>query len=202
MALIRCSECGRQISHRAECCPQCGAPNGPSRSKRQTGLSPAPRSGCFANLVKWFLGGFGLLVFLGLLSPKDPQRLPEPMPQPQTPQPPPPPKVVIKAPPTLTEVPPQETPRNYTAAFEHLNERLKTIDPDGLLFKSTNLNTQIDEVTFTVFDEFHVLPYQQRLQISQNLWKFWAVDLGTNRARIKVVDLNGNEVGGSRFFLT
>jgi hypothetical protein len=55
--------------------------------------------------------------------------------------------------------------------------------------------------TLTVKDIWHLRHKQLRLQDAQNLWKAWAViaspkDL--DQARIKLVDENDNEVGGSR----
>lgn len=55
--------------------------------------------------------------------------------------------------------------------------------------------------TLKVNNYWHIKPYQVRLQDAQNLWKLWAITSSpANRdlARIKIVDLNGNEVGGSR----
>lgn len=59
-----------------------------------------------------------------------------------------------------------------------------------------------DTIIITVANTWHLMPYQLRLQAAQNLWQTWAKiaspqDL--DRARLKLVDLNGNEVGGSRF---
>jgi hypothetical protein len=58
-----------------------------------------------------------------------------------------------------------------------------------------------NQIKITLKDQWHYLPYQIRLQKAQGLWKLWAtihapenVDL----ARISLVDLEGNEVGGSR----
>lgn len=33
MALVRCGECGRQISDKAPACPQCGCPKPPTMSE-------------------------------------------------------------------------------------------------------------------------------------------------------------------------
>lgn len=68
MALTRCYECGRQISTRAQNCPQCGAPNQPP-SARKAGFGCG---GCFLKVI----GGFiGLLILLSLVPvPKVPQQ--------------------------------------------------------------------------------------------------------------------------------
>ncbi len=66
----------------------------------------------------------------------------------------------------------------------------------------TKISVQGDEATVTVVDSFHSLPYQNRLQFAQNLWKAWASIDSPNdvdKARISIVDRNGNEVGGSGF---
>jgi len=57
------------------------------------------------------------------------------------------------------------------------------------------------EAELTVRDHWHLRHYQIRLQDAQTLWKAWALvasphDLDS--ARIKLIDHNGNEVGGSR----
>jgi hypothetical protein len=55
--------------------------------------------------------------------------------------------------------------------------------------------------TITVSNAWHVVPYQIRLQAAQNIWKLWATISAPVReveAKISIVDLNGNEVGGSR----
>ena len=57
------------------------------------------------------------------------------------------------------------------------------------------------EATLTVKNLWHVRAYQIRLQDAQTLWEAWAhiaspQDL--DKARIKIVDQRGNEVGGSR----
>ena len=53
----------------------------------------------------------------------------------------------------------------------------------------------------TVDNSWHVVSYQIRLQVAQNLWKAWA-DIASpkdlDKARIELVDFNDNEVGGSR----
>ena len=63
-------------------------------------------------------------------------------------------------------------------------------------------NTIRFEVTLTVDNVWHVRHKQIRMQDAQSLWKVWAglaSPAKPDRARIKLVDLNGNEVGGSRF---
>lgn len=55
-------------------------------------------------------------------------------------------------------------------------------------------------VTLTVGDIWHIHHKQIRLQDTQNLWKLWALVASPkdpDKARISIVDQNGNEVGGS-----
>ncbi|MBI5487416.1 MAG: hypothetical protein HY905_08790 [Deltaproteobacteria bacterium] len=56
-------------------------------------------------------------------------------------------------------------------------------------------------LVITVGDGWHVAVKQIRLQAAQDLWRMWA-DINSasspDDSRIKLVDLNGNEVGGSR----
>ncbi len=55
--------------------------------------------------------------------------------------------------------------------------------------------------TITVHDLWKSLDYQSRLQSAQSLWKAWALIASPDRpdqARISIVDVNGNKVGGSR----
>lgn len=56
-------------------------------------------------------------------------------------------------------------------------------------------------IKVTVANGWHLAPYQLRLQAAQNLWKLWAGIASPSEpdnARIKLVDYNDNEVGGSR----
>jgi hypothetical protein len=58
-----------------------------------------------------------------------------------------------------------------------------------------------DKATITVDNSWHLMPYQIRLQAAQSLWKSWASIASPDdldKARIRLVDFNGNEVGGSR----
>ncbi len=58
------------------------------------------------------------------------------------------------------------------------------------------------EVRITVSISWHYFPYQVRLDAAQNLWNIWAAirsPSDPDRARIELVSLNGNKVGGSRW---
>lgn len=56
MALVRCKECGAQVSTKADACPKCGA-------KRKTDSGNPVAFGCMATLfivgVVWFIGSIG-----------------------------------------------------------------------------------------------------------------------------------------------
>lgn len=57
-------------------------------------------------------------------------------------------------------------------------------------------------LTIEVANIWHIMAYQIRLQAAQNLWSIWAGTVSPDQpdyATIKIVDGNGNEVGGSGF---
>ncbi len=63
------------------------------------------------------------------------------------------------------------------------------------------ISNGIWEAEIEVSNNWHIKPYQIRLQDAQNLWSAWAKIASAQEpdsARIKIVDINGNEVGGSR----
>lgn len=62
-------------------------------------------------------------------------------------------------------------------------------------------NEDLLTATLTVDNVWHVKLYQIRLQDAQALWEAWALIASPDDldlARISIVDLRGNEVGGSR----
>lgn len=76
---------------------------------------------------------------------------------------------------------------------------IRTADPEGALIKS--IRSKGDELIITVSNAWHFQPYQIRLQLAQSLWEGWAnvhSRSEPDRARLSLVDFNGNEVGGSR----
>lgn len=59
--------------------------------------------------------------------------------------------------------------------------------------------TSEDKVIITVDNAWHLVTYQLRLQIAQNLWTQWVAIASPgdpDKARMQIVDHNGNEVGG------
>lgn len=77
---------------------------------------------------------------------------------------------------------------------------LRTADPEGLLIHQ--VKAKGSELELTVTNTWHLMHYQNRLQAAQNLWQGWAnieSPRDPDKARLSLVDLNGNDVGGSRF---
>lgn len=65
------------------------------------------------------------------------------------------------------------------------------------------IGDDIWEATITVRNLWHIRAYQLRLQDAQTLWEAWAgiaSPRDPDKARIKIVDLRENEVGGSRIW--
>ena len=88
---------------------------------------------------------------------------------------------------------------------DHLNTYMAALEAaDVKLIKNVSvrrINDEGWEATLTVANLWHIRHYQIRLQDAQSLWEAWALIASPkepDRARIKLVDLNGNEVGGSR----
>lgn len=85
-------------------------------------------------------------------------------------------------------------------ALEAYAAIIRVVDPDALLIDK--VQAKDDTVILTVTNYWHVMHYQNRLQAAQNLWAGWAKlksPREPDRARLSLVDFNGNKVGGSRF---
>jgi uncharacterized membrane protein YvbJ len=78
MALIRCPECGTEVSDKAEECPKCAYPINKTYT-RPSGEPPKiimkPKEGCFLQtlnvgclIVAIIIGIIGLAIFVGLCS--------------------------------------------------------------------------------------------------------------------------------------
>jgi hypothetical protein len=65
MALIKCKECGKEISAQAKACPSCGAP-------------PPPRT----KLSTWLIGGIGAFIMVSCIISQDTARKNQPPPPP------------------------------------------------------------------------------------------------------------------------
>lgn len=80
----------------------------------------------------------------------------------------------------------------------HLKEFKKLIADNKIAVVTKVLVNQY-QAQVTVSNEWHLVPYQLRLQAAQNIQKLWAQTYTKDPkiAHIKFVDLNGNEVGGS-----
>ena len=87
MALVKCGECGREISDRAESCPGCGMPmqaaKPPPLPKQQSWFTPSPGArGCLAVVfVLVLLGALGSIIDscseqAGPTAPRRPQTTP------------------------------------------------------------------------------------------------------------------------------
>ena len=63
MALIKCSECGNDVSDKANSCPKCGAPINVAVSQVQPIIVTAPKSRSLAIILALFLGGLGIHKF-------------------------------------------------------------------------------------------------------------------------------------------
>lgn len=64
-----------------------------------------------------------------------------------------------------------------------------------------SLSARENRVTITVAEAWHYQHYQLRLQAAQAMWSIWArirSPQDPDKARIRLVDIMGNEVGGSR----
>jgi len=86
-------------------------------------------------------------------------------------------------------------------SIDEYRKLLRSIDSKGDIVKGVNEGLTPDEIKITVANSWHYEPYQIRLQLAQKLWEAWAglhSPSEPDRARIKIVDLNENEVGGSR----
>lgn len=85
------------------------------------------------------------------------------------------------------------------AAFDRYIATLESPLVQGVRYDMDGTKRQ--EAIITVSNLWHIRAYQIRLQDAQTLWDLWAkastVD-EIDSARISIVDLRGNEVGGSR----
>ena len=78
---------------------------------------------------------------------------------------------------------------------------MRKIGIDNSLIEKAQMGPHGNFLLITVSNLWHTQSKQIRYQSAQNLWKIWASihsPDSSDDARIKLVDYNGNEVGGSR----
>jgi hypothetical protein len=115
----------------------------------------------------------------------------------------------IRENPLLVNPAPIPSPPPLPSPNVAINAFIKTLriaDPSGAMIKTVSLrmiSPTSPEAEITVQDIWHLQNKQMRLQNAQNMWDVWAKlasPTELDAARIKILDLNGNEVGGSRIF--
>jgi len=81
-------------------------------------------------------------------------------------------------------------------------QTLASMGVDNTIVKSVSVEG--DRLTIVVTDNFHIAPYQTRLQVAQNFEKLWAAihppANGNISVPLSITDYNGNEVGGTGLF--
>lgn len=88
-------------------------------------------------------------------------------------------------------------------AVNEFKEAVSSFDPDGNVFVDIRASEINGMVLVKVGNGWHYEPYQIRKQVAQGLWRIWAAAYSPNSpdsARIKILDLSGNRVGGSSAF--
>lgn len=109
----------------------------------------------------------------------------------------------------VNKEPVRETKPSFTQ--EHLTEQLQkfvsTLAKHGIdssLVSKANISSiSQDLLEIHVTNSFVLQPYQIRLQGAQNLWRLWAAIHTPDHqdtSRIRILDMNGNEIGGSRMW--
>lgn len=86
--------------------------------------------------------------------------------------------------------------------LEKYTEELNIIQKELGFKLIDNVSISENTATITVSNQWHVRNKQLRLQDAQTLWRLWANinnPSEVDKARIKIVDGNGNQVGGSGF---
>jgi hypothetical protein len=186
MALKKCRECGNSVSTRAATCPSCGAPVKKSKTV-STGC------GCLLLLL-------GLVAVAGI---RESNRTPEEKAQraalekaTQEQQ------AAERAARGEAEKEKREVARkNQKQNLDRFVKRLAAAGIDNSIIRHVSVNGEGDTATITVANTWHLSVKQIRLQSAQNLWKLWAAIASPDdldKARISLVDINGNEVGGSQ----
>ncbi len=79
-------------------------------------------------------------------------------------------------------------------------ERMKSLKAGGVILRVTKGLSE-NEVRITVAKDWHILDYEVRLKLAQDLWKMWSEILPAHvrdQARITLADETDTKVGGSR----
>lgn len=79
-------------------------------------------------------------------------------------------------------------------------ERVKSLKADGVILRVTK-GLSDNEVRITLAKDWHILEYEVRLKLAQDLWKMWSKILpphSRDQARITLVDERDIKLGGSR----
>lgn len=87
-----------------------------------------------------------------------------------------------------------------TSEADQYMDLIRDIDPNLELFEKVEKGNVEGQIIITVTNEWHYLPYQIRKQTAQNIWRQWAITYSPDKpdsAYLKIVDFNGNKVGGS-----
>lgn len=98
--------------------------------------------------------------------------------------------------------PPLPSPSANMYNPEHLQRyatELRSLDSTGAVLVSVNADSR-NMAEVTVGDAWHTQPKYVRLQMAENLWQSW-VEITSpqspDSAYLKLVDVNGDKVGGS-----
>ena len=209
MSLMRCRECGNSVSSEAKMCPRCGVP------KPQP--PPEPSIWLSIGIIAFFPVCFYAFAYVSETNHKEWVRKQDIVRN----TPPPPPMKDFKRPTRVAR--PQKHETHPPMISEQATETI-AVAKDPLTSKGSRdiqtfislLNTlEIDPpmivgcqyerigrtATITVGDMWHYEPKRIRTQTAKHLWQAWAqIHSPGNRdsARIKLVDSNGDTVGGSR----
>ncbi len=112
-----------------------------------------------------------------------------------------PPPAATPAPAAAAQANSQPSYPPFEGDRDRFMKAVREIDPKGALVVGASKGRRETNLVITVADGWHYQPYQMRLQAAQNLWSAWAKirsPSDVDKARISIVDMNGNEVGGSR----
>ena len=171
MALKTCHECGSRVSSQAKLCPRCGAPVRPSSFVQS-----------FNAVVKFVVLIGCVWVFWLFVQVFDGDTLSGN-------------KGGASAATTNRATLDAKGPADVKRLIAKLRET--GIGPDVIVGGVYDRHF----ARLAVANSWHYEPYQIRFQAAQNIWKLWAVIHAPDdmdMARVKLVDLSGNAVGGSR----